>query len=339
MEIVTKSRIAAFSSCQRLHDLTYNKGYRSILPRDEAEWGSAVHAALDAWWGTYQAAALPETADAPPLSGLALASALEALRSYAAQHRDAIDDSALAKAEIMVIAYDARWAPTMNEWDVLGVELEFVAMVPGRRKLRVAGKLDKLVRRRATGEVFFVEHKTSGADLSAGSTYWAKLKMDPQVSIYFGGCRSLGYEPVGCMYDVVVRPGQKLLRATPEEQRKYTKDGRLYAKQRENDETVEEFRERVGALIAEGPDAYFARAEIVRLESELEESAKDVEEIAVQIRTSSTATHTPRNPGACFMYGRACEFVDACSGVASLDDDTKFRRTENVHEELTLKSA
>jgi hypothetical protein len=256
-----------------------------------------------------------------------------------AEANHAIDASALAKAQIMLAAYDARWAPTMHEWEVLGVEVEFVAMVPGRKRLRVAGKLDKLLRKRSDGSIWFVEHKTTGADLSVGSTYWNKLRMDPQVSIYHGGCRELGHEPAGCLYDVIDRPDQRPLKATPEDKRKYTKAGVLYAKQREADETPGEFQKRIGDLVTEQPDLYFARAEVVRLESEIEESAKDVEEIAIQIRSSATAEHAPRNPGACHLYGRTCQFWDVCAGLASIDDETKFRRTESVHEELSLKSA
>ena len=37
IEIITKSRLATFATCQRLHDITYNQGIRSIAPRELAE--------------------------------------------------------------------------------------------------------------------------------------------------------------------------------------------------------------------------------------------------------------------------------------------------------------
>lgn len=332
-QVITKSRLSVFNACQRLHRIEYIQGYRPVEPHQLAEWGNMFHAGADSWFDVYRVAA-----DEIPLPGIALAAALTGIRDYAAAH-PAIDESSLAKAEIMMTAYDARWADSMREYEVLGIEVEFIAMIPGRRKLRIAGKIDKLLRRRADGSIWYMDHKTTGADLSAGSTYWTKLRLDPQVSIYFGGCRALGYEPAGCLYDVIDRPAQKLFKATPEDKRKYTKGGQLYANQRATDETIEEFRERLGSMIAEAPDAYFARAEIVRLETELEESAKDVEETALQIRAAAASDHAPRNPDHCFLYGRACSYFDVCSGVASLDDESKFRRIESPHEELTLKSA
>jgi hypothetical protein len=223
---------------------------------------------------------------------------------------------------------------------VIDVEKEFVATIPGRKRLRVAGKLDVLIRKLSDGSIWFVEHKTSGADLTAGSTYWARLKMDPQVSIYFAGCRELGYDPQACLYDVIVRPDQRPLKATPTELRKYTKPtktepSRLYANQREADETVVEFRTRIGNAVAAAPEMFFARVDVVRLETEIEASAADVEESALQIRRGSLTGVPPRNPDACFLYGRACVFLDVCSGVASLDDETKFRKATATHEELS----
>ena len=79
-------------------------------------------------------------------------------------------------------------------------------------------------------------------------------------------------------------------------------------------------------------------AVIVRLETEIEESQRDVEETALQIRAGSQTGYSPRNPGACFMYGRTCAFVGPCSGVESIDDETKFRKTEKRHEELSAKA-
>ena len=329
---ITKSRLAAFTTCQRLHSNLYNLGYRSLLPREHADWGTLFHAGLDAWWGMHV-----NTEQLIP--GVALATAIQHMEA-ARTALPAIDDAAFAKAQIMMVAYDARWSAAMADWEVIGVEVEFIATIPGRKRLRVAGKLDKLLRKRADGSIWFGEHKTTGADLTAGSTYWQRLRMDPQVSIYFAGCRSLGYEPAGCLYDVICRPDQRPLNATPLDKRKFTKatakePSRLYAGQRETDETIDEFRERIAAEIAKKPDAFFARTEVVRLESEIEESARDVESLALQIRSSANEQHAARNPNACFLYGRTCEFLSACDGTASIDDPALFRRAEKIHEELS----
>jgi hypothetical protein len=334
VQVITKSRLAAFNACQRLHHIQYNQGYRTLAPRELADWGTVFHAGLDAWWAAFMAGG--EALLALPNAQAAMLAARVGL---------AVDDFAMAKAQVMMIAYDARWAPTMGEWDVLGVEVEFIATIPGRKRLRVAGKLDKVLRRRATGRVLFGEHKTTGVDLTEGSTYWQRLRMDPQVSIYHRGMAALGYDDLeGCLYDVVDRPSIKPLKATPMDKRKYTKPSkkepisRLYANQRETDETIDEYRDRVAGLVGAEPDAFFARAEVIRLEGELEASDADVEETALQIRAGSQTGVAPRNPGNCFLYNRPCDFLDACSGIASLDDETRFRREEKQHPELSLET-
>lgn len=332
IEIITNSRMRAFNVCQRLHEIQYNQGYRLIAPSEFVDFGKVFHAGLDAWWGAYR----------DDEGMLALGMAIAAIQNYVAKEAPKFDPFQLAKAEVLMAAYDARWAPAMAEWEVLGVEVEFIATIPGRKRLRIAGKLDKVLRKRADGSKWFGEHKTTGADLSEGSTYWQRLRMDPQVSIYFRGGREIGHDFVGCLYDVVDRPSHRQKKATPPELRKYTQPtkkepvSRLYKNQRENDESIDEFKQRLVEEIGAAPELYFARSEIVRLESELAASDQDVEALALQIRAGTQTGLAPRNPAGCFQYNRPCDFLGPCSGVESLDDDTKFRRVIVPHEELSL---
>ncbi len=185
-----------------------------------------------------------------------------------------------------------------------------------------------------------VEHKTSSEDIRPGSEYWRRLRMDGQVSVYYEGATSLGYTVGGCLYDVIGKPGIRPLSATPMEKRKYTKPtkaepvSRLYAGQREHDETPEEFRDRLLIAVAEDPEGYYQRGEVVRLEAEREEALFDIWQIGQQIREASLAKRAPRNPDACKNYGRTCPFFDVCTGQASLDDPKLFRISEGAHPEL-----
>ena len=53
--------------------------------------------------------------------------------------------------------------------------------------------------------------------------YWARLRMDGQVTAYYLGAEALGTPPVGCLYDVIARPMLRPADATPLESRRYTK--------------------------------------------------------------------------------------------------------------------
>ncbi len=322
LPLLTASRARDYRACARLHHYKYELGFRPAVEAETARFGSLVHRALEAWWKA--------------VDGARLDAALAALELEA-------DPFDRARAEVMIAGYDARWSG--QELDVLAVEVEFVrplvnpATGAESRTWRHAGKLDAVARERSTGRVLVVEHKTTSEDLTPGSEYWQRLRLDAQVSGYMAGARALGFEPVACLYDVLGKPAIRPGKATPIESRKYTKAGALYAGQREADETAEEFRARLVEAVAANPERYFARGEVVRLEEEEAEAAFDLWQTGRAIREGQLARRHPRNPDACQRWGRTCEFFGPCTRTASLDDPTRFRRTVTVHEELTLPTA
>jgi hypothetical protein len=110
---------------------------------------------------------------------------------------------------------------------------------------------------------------------------------------------------------------------------------RLYAGQRDHDESPDEFRARLVEAVAENPVGTYQRAEVVRLESELQEFGFDLWQQGQQIREAQLAGRYPRNPDACIRFGKTCPYFEVCSGAASLDDARLFRSLDNVHPELS----
>lgn len=328
--VLTNSRMQTFRLCARLHEVKYNRGYRALTSSEALEFGTIIHAGLEAWWRAHRAG----------YAALALSLAQAAIVE-AASKAETIDEGLQVKLELLMFGYDARWSASMGEFDVLEVEQVFEAPIirPTGRKargLRLSGKLDALVRRRADGTIWIVEHKSTSADLSPGSTYWARLRLDAQVSVYFDGAASLKHGPIaGCLYDVIKKPELRPYKATPLEARKFTASGRLYANQRAEDETPDEFKVRLIEAVTASPELYFQRQEVVRLESELDASRRDTFETAELIRLTGRRGWAPRSTAQCHAYGRTCELYDLCSGAASLDDETKFRKLDDVNPELT----
>jgi hypothetical protein len=318
LPVITSSEQRTFRRCAREHYHTYVLGYRTLHKAEALRFGTLMHAGLEAWWR------------APSNR---LSAALDAMTPVAEDEFD------LVRAGVLLQGYDARWHA--EDLEVLGVELEFRAPLlnpktgAASRTYEIAGKLDALVRKLDDGLVYIVEHKTTSEDIGAGSQYWRRLTLDPQISQYYAGAKALGHDVAGCLYDVLGKPAIRPQRATPEECRRYTKAGLLYANQREQDETADEYRARLVELIAEQPDRFYQRGTVVRLEDEERDAAFDTWQTARLIREAELAKRHPRNPDACSRYGRTCEFFGVCTGTESLTDTTRFRHVEDVHEELS----
>lgn len=307
--LLTTSRAKTARACLRLHRIEYELGYR---PREDAaalRFGSLVHLGLNAWW---------QTEGAP---GDRLVAAMAAVNED-----PEVDPFERMRAQVMLAGYSLRWGPDVEHYEVLGVEVQFDCELrnpqTGRvsQTWRLGGKIDVLVRDVRDGLVRVIEHKTSSEDITQGSEYWRRLRMDGQVSVYFEGARSMGFEVAECIYDVLKKPGQKPLQVNSK---------RAVA------ETPEEFRERIAAVVSEDPNAFYQRGTVVRLESEMEEALFDLWQLGQQLREGELAGRAPRNPDACVRFGRTCPFFDVCTGAASLDDPLRFAQNDNVHPELS----
>ena len=294
---------------------------RSTAPASAAlRLGTLIHLGLEAWW-------------------LAKDERLAAALAAVAAHAEGFDSYDLVDAEELLRGYDARWGD--EPYETIAVEQEFRTPLinpetgAASKTFERAGKIDVIAFKEDFGTKVIIEHKTSGEDISPGSAYWARVRMDGQISGYFRGAEALGHEVSECIYDVIGKVSLRPKKATPPEAQKRKADGTLYANQREHDETPDEYRARVREHIATHPDDYYQRAEIVRLEDELRAYDLETWQQATQMRDAQRLGIAPRNPDACTRFGSVCGFFDVCSGAASLDDDTRFQRLSWAHPELT----
>lgn len=105
---------------------------------------------------------------------------------------------------------------------------------------------------------------------------------------------------------------------------------KLHANQRTEDETLEQFEERLLNVLAEAPDNWLQRSTVVRLENELPGMRQDVlDEIAVA-ELCRARDSWPRNPDACARGQRMCPMFEACSGRADINQFPRGR----AHPEL-----
>jgi hypothetical protein len=308
---LTNSMRNKFASCHRAFKFCYEDLKRPIKTSDALNFGTAMHSMLEGYWN----------GKVPMLP--------------------AMDDS---YQEMTLLAlfegYQKRWLESDRmTYETIGTEMRFDAPLMNpetggvSKTFHLSGKIDALAKEKATGKVVIVEHKTTGQDIGPGSDYWRKLPIDGQVSGYYCGAEALGHEASTCLYDVIRKPTIKPYKATPEDKRKYNKDGSLSKACRENDETPDEWYERLTADIASRPDYYYARIEISRSDNDLLEYLFDMWAVSREIADAQRMNRWSRNPQACSVFG-TCEYFGVCTGEQDIDDVTLFRTAERANEEL-----
>lgn len=336
-ELITHSRLASFRTCARKHDYRY---VQQLVPANnlsrKRDWGSTFHAALEQHRLGRPAAA------------------------YEAIAAATLTDYDRVAVSVMFVMYVEFWTYADAEQTTLAVEAQFQAPLANpdstgiSRTFLLAGKMDAIFSD-ANG-TWVMEHKTTSADITPGSEYWQRLRLDGQISIYMDGAAALGHAPAGVCYDVIKRPDLKPLKATPIDLRKYTQgsgckgcggkkavkgtgtvgtsmcfscagvgwaiaDGvydvpRLYANQRAEDETPAEYGVRIIEAVTADASVYFQRGKVVRIGDEMADARRDTWQTAQALRHATRTGANYRNPDACSKFGSLCEYFALCTGTA-----------------------
>lgn len=301
LPLLTQSELRSFRRCPREWAYAYGQQLRAARVDPALTFGSVVHRALEAWWA----------------SGGDLSSALAHLA-------DLHDPYSRAQADAMLTAYSVYWRGALDDLEVIGLEVPFEAPLVNpltgehSRTWRLAGQLDGLVRERATGRVWILEHKTTSDDITPGAPYWQRLRLDAQVAIYHHGARALGYEPSGVLYDVLRKPSLRPLEP---------------GQRRKSPETPDEFRGRLLIQLEVDTARFLQRQEVVLLASDEQEAALDTWQSAQSLRDTQRLGRFARNGDACMRWGRACDYLPLCLGTAQ-PDDARYRKASAKHEEL-----
>lgn len=349
LDVLRTSPIKTWMSCPRKWFFEYLQGYVPVEEALALFLGTVWHKAMEVYL-----AAIRDGGNV-----------LEGLQTIEDAKLDPVD---LARLRPLFVGYCARWeAEDRATMTVLSIEREFQtplenpATGAASKTWVFAGRLDAEVQ--IDGRHLVLEHKTSGEDISPGSDYWRQKRLDAQASNYLAATGAIGN-----LYDVAKKPRLEQRRATPLEQREYTKPkdkacpdckkkgaapgpheveigdgktalchegrvvtdpgGRLYANMRAEDETIEELETRVAKAIAEAPEDFYQRAVVVRTQDELREAAQDRWDNGRAIADARRLNRFPRNTSSCFPFKGRCPFVDVCVGEAELSDPSRFAKKE-----------
>lgn len=321
--LYTHSASKSFRSCPYQYYVQYVLGYRPNRPSKALEFGTLIHACLEAYWRGRKAG---------------IAAPLE--KALAVLQKSEMDTFEKVKARVMLVSYAVIW--DMVPCEVVDVERQFQhplldpeTMTPHTRFVR-AGKIDLLLSVTGKGRAV-VEHKTSSEEVGPGSDYRARLTLDEQVSFYWTGAVNTGFQPDFIIYDILKKFRESPHEATDEEKRvfvmdKKTKELRLKATQRDRSETPDEFAQRLATVVGKDPNRFIERVHIYRMKKERIKSAVTVWKQAQLMEYSLSSGVFPQNSDACFKS--RCAFIPHCYHGTPLTDPVAFKKLDSVHPEL-----
>ena len=185
----------------------------------------------------------------------------------------------------------------------MAAECDFNLPIPRSRTFVHVGKIDGMATLR-DGRTALVEHKTTGEDISPTAEYWTRLRFNGQLFLYVLAARAAGWDVDTVVYDVIRKPA---------------------IRQKQN-ETAEQFGERLAQDTAERPDFYFARREVAVLDSSLAEFEIQRDAICkMLLHCKAAARHAalPEQGWARNCNGmtcRGCEFAGFCLQCVHVDE-------------------
>ncbi len=344
METITHSRTASFKTCRKRHWYEYQIGLRTIIDAKALRFGSAFHAGLDCW---------KKTRDTD--------SAVEVVRNTYGTCPDQFDtetwDIEVETCASLCSAYAWRWGESQHK--IIASELSFRLPLINpdtgapSKLFELAGKIDGIIELE-DGRLAVEEEKTCSEDVAIGSDYYRRLQIDAQVTIYAYAARQLGYDVSTVLWSATRKPtikptavaitdelGAKIVidkygsRAkTAKNEWRQTGNAAEGLILQTRPMTAAEWSEKLANDIGERPEYYFARIEIPRLDSEIDEMLHELWDIQKTIRQAQIENRWYRTVS--FNTCPMCSYFGLCASkwtqLAGVPDG--FQMVENKHPEL-----
>lgn len=341
-DLLTHSRLTCRKTCGKKHYIKYVLGYRKEATAAPLRLGSAVHVGLD-----MRNKGMAE-ADAIALACAGYPDLIAQAQTPEYASELAVECEVVAR---LLAGYFWRWQVGEADPHVARViaseqafDIPIVNPETGKPTptFRFAGKIDGIVELR-DGRIAVMEHKTTGDSIDTGSPYWARLDIDQQISGYFVAAAELGHPVETVLYDVIKKPGIRPRKVTKAEAKKWQETGTYHDEKFDQPgdnitegmiETPAMYGARLAWDIAADPDKYYARREIPRLKSDLDEFRQELWDMQRDMAEAIRHDRHFRNTAACVGFG-TCEYLPICrNGIDPDSPPSGFVRVSHLHPEL-----
>jgi len=271
------------------------------------------------------------------------------------------------KAKVLMAGYHHRWHG--QGYKTISTEAEFrlpiVNPSTGRasRTFQQGGKVDGVIEHE--GRKYLLEHKTTSEEIGdPNCTFWSRLAIDSQISMYLLSSWQRCEKLDGVIYDVIKKPTTGLVQLVagpmklPNEKvtrerclgtiRELKQFGSYYGiKQPETRiwdalealdrgekprESAGMYSARLSSLVGKDPEKFFQRRLVPRLDGEIVDFARELWDVAKDIGTARKESRHYRNSDACMNWNTPCKYLGICSGHDT-PDSSKWIKAP-IHPEL-----
>lgn len=332
---INYTAISDFQRCNRYYAYRHlERRVRLGYAGRALSFGRAGHKGQEALWGW--------TGD--PDDPGRLQAALGAFGAAAAEESLSFEDTILG--QILLIGYSARWDDLRLSYHMAPL-VERKVTVPVLKPngdpatdLEVTAVFD-VIAYDLDGQTVPVEHKFTSTPIDPGAAYWGRLDLNLQASLYWIVATDAGRQVGHVLWDAIRAPQMKRYEATPLDKRELYKratrrsDGSTAAVGdpkpgvRLDDETADQFTNRVMEKVSSEPAMYFGRQPLYRDESELDRVRADLWQVGRAMQTAVDEGNFPRNLDSCETIKRMrggidCDYLPVCRGEADIEDERLY---------------
>ena len=349
-QLLTYSRMQSFKTCRKKHYWEYEVGIRRECDSKALRMGTAGHMALD----VLNRSKSSEEAEA-----------LTEIQTYYSICPATVDpyewEIERETIECLIAGYAWRWKNV--DIEILSSEQQFQLPLLNQTTgacstiWELAGKIDGIVCLE-DGRKAVMEHKFISDPIDDNSDFWKRLQIDNQISLYLYAARKLHDDQVQTVvYDVIRKPtirpeqvpildsnglkivldaaGNRVL--TKQGKPRQTADTASGYVLQTRKMTPKEWEQKLLDDIGKRPEYYYARREIARLDSEIDEMMAEIWDIQKTIRDAQIKDRWYRtvSKDTCTW----CPYFELCSShyVPESTIPEGFIKLENLHPELEME--
>ena len=326
------SRIGKAQSCQRLVYFDSVMGFRSRFSTSSAIQGTLAHKGV---LECYHAKGLRAHRH----------SIEEAAQKIEGEQLSPVEEIDKLKGRIYSEGY-AEWAdlhdgPACSSMTkiVLWIEQPWEVLIDGEK---FSGIFDMVLydTKRNTYEIHELKTTSRKEALDVSSSYWRDLTYGTQPVVYAKALQNLTKPPVfdddnyelEFVYHIIQTTKSKPGRKKPIRKRKAETEEEFSVREKENQETVDEWFEKTVKLYKEDHGRYLKHS-FVLTKAEINQRWDEVLDV---VDATNNSRQFPRNPGSCGDWG-GCAFRKVCSGDESLETSERLKRKKE--EDTECKSS